>query len=88
MDQVVTDPQTAAVDILRSTAHPRIEGYAEVGIPVSWNGMRPETRRVPPELGEDTREILRRIGRSPEEIDNLLAEEAVADNRATSRQDS
>lgn len=88
MDQVVTDPQTAAVDILRSTAHPRIEGYAEVGIPVSWNGMRPETRRVPPELGEDTREILRRIGRSPEEIDNLLAEKAVADNRATSRQDS
>jgi crotonobetainyl-CoA:carnitine CoA-transferase CaiB-like acyl-CoA transferase len=87
MDQVVTDPQTEAVDILRRASHPRIEGYAEVGIPVSWDGTRPETRRVPPELGADTRQILREIGKSPEEIDDLLVEGAVADSRITSRQD-
>ncbi len=88
MDQVVIEPQTEAVDILRPTAHPRIDGYSEVGIPVSWNGMRPETVRVPPELGEDTREILQEIGKSPEEIDSLLAEGALADGRTASRQDS
>lgn len=81
IDQVVTEPQTEAVDILRSTTHPRIDGYREVGIPVSWSGTRPETVRVPPELGQDTQEILRETGRSPEEIDGLLAEGAVADNR-------
>lgn len=84
IDQVVTDPQTEAVDILRPTAHPTIEGYTEVGIPVSWNGMRPETVRVPPDLGQDTREILQEVGKSPEEIDGLLAEGAVADCRLAS----
>lgn len=88
MDQVVTEPQTEAVNILRPTAHPRIDGYTEVGIPVSWNGARPETRCVPPELGKDTREILREVGKSPEEIDGLLAEGAVADDRPAPPRDS
>lgn len=88
MDQVVTEPQTEAVDILRPTAHPRIDGYTEVGIPVSWNGARPETRLVPPELGQDTRGILLEIGKSPEEIDGLLAEGAVADNQNSTSRDS
>jgi len=88
MDQVVTDPQTEAVDILRPASHPRIDGYSEVGIPVSWNGARPETVRVPPDLGQDTREILREVGKSPEEIDGLLAEGAVADDGAAATQDS
>jgi crotonobetainyl-CoA:carnitine CoA-transferase CaiB-like acyl-CoA transferase len=88
MDQVVTEPQTEAVDILRPTAHPRIDGYTEVGIPVSWNGARPETRLVPPELGQDTRRILLEIGKSPEEIDGLLAEGAVADNQNSTSRDS
>lgn len=88
VDQVVTDPQTEAVDILRSIAHPGIEGYAEVGVPVSWNGTRPETVRVPSDLGQDTRAILREVGKSPKEIDDLLAEGAVADDRLASPRNS
>lgn len=88
VDQVVAEPQTEAVNILRSTEHPRIEEYAEVGIPVSWDGMRPETVRVPSNLGQDTREILREVGKSPEEIDGLLAEGAVADHELASPRDS
>ena len=88
IDQVVAEPQTEAVGILRPTTHPRIDGYSEVGIPVSWNGMRPETVRVPPELGQDTREILREIGKSPEEIDRLVTEGAIADDSSAAPRSS
>lgn len=88
MDQVVTDPQTEAVDILRSAPHPRIDGYAEVGIPVSWSGVRPETVHVPPKLGQDTRDVLREVGKSPEEIDGLLAEGVVIDDRDSTSRDT
>jgi crotonobetainyl-CoA:carnitine CoA-transferase CaiB-like acyl-CoA transferase len=45
VDQVVADPQTEAVGILRPVAHSTIPGYTDVGMPVMWNGTRPETRR-------------------------------------------
>lgn len=88
IDQVVSEPQTEALGILRPTAHPRIDGYSEVGIPVSWSGMRPKTVRVPPELGQDTREILQEIGKSAEEIDCLVAEGAIADHLSAAPGDS
>ena len=80
VDQVVADPQTEAVGILRSVAHPTIPDYTDVGMPLTWNGARPETRRVPPSLGSDTREILREIGRSEEEVDRLVTEGVVGEN--------
>lgn len=80
VDQVVADPQTEAVGILRPVAHPTIPGYADVGMPLTWNGARPETRRLPPGLGSDTREILREIGRSEEEVDRLVKEGVVGED--------
>jgi crotonobetainyl-CoA:carnitine CoA-transferase CaiB-like acyl-CoA transferase len=80
VDQVVADPQTEAVGILRSVAHPTIPDYTDVGMPLTWNGARPETRRVPPSLGSDTREILREIGRSEEEVDRLVTEGVVGED--------
>jgi crotonobetainyl-CoA:carnitine CoA-transferase CaiB-like acyl-CoA transferase len=80
VDQVVADPQTEAVGILRPVAHSMIPDYTDVGMPVTWNGTRPETRRVPPSLGSDTREILREIGRSEEEVDRLVTEGVVGED--------
>ena len=80
VDQVVADPQTEAVGILRSVAHWAIPDYTDVGMPLTWNGARPETRRVPPSLGSDTREILREIGRSEEEVDRLVTEGVVGED--------
>jgi crotonobetainyl-CoA:carnitine CoA-transferase CaiB-like acyl-CoA transferase len=45
-----------------------------------WNGARPETCRIPPRLGSDTREILREIGRSEEEVDRLVREGVVGED--------
>lgn len=72
IDQVVTHPQTQQLGILREVAHPDIPGYTDVGMPIRWGGHRPETRRVPPRLGADSREVLRMIGRTDEEIEKLL----------------
>lgn len=81
VDQVVSEPQTEAVGILRSVTHPKIPNYTDVGIPVMWDGVRPETQKTPPKLGADTKTILQEIGRSAEEIDQLSAEGAITDNQ-------
>lgn len=80
VDQVAADPQTEAVGILRSVEHPTIPDYTDVGIPVTWDRARPEARRVPPKLGSDTREVLRKIGRSAEEVDQLVAQGVVGED--------
>lgn len=80
LDEVVADPQTEAVGILRPAGHPTIPDYRDVGLPLSWDGARPETRRLPPKLGADTREVLGGIGRSAEEVDRLVARGVVGED--------
>lgn len=51
LDQVVADPQTAALDMLKPTP----EGAMTLmGLPVSFDGVRPDIRKAPPALGADT----------------------------------
>jgi crotonobetainyl-CoA:carnitine CoA-transferase CaiB-like acyl-CoA transferase len=52
---VLEHPQTKALDILQTTPDGRM---TMVGLPVSFNGERPELRRGPPSLGADTGLIL------------------------------
>jgi crotonobetainyl-CoA:carnitine CoA-transferase CaiB-like acyl-CoA transferase len=46
--------------------------------PVTLQGRRLGVRLDPPKRGEHTREVLAGIGYSPEEIDRLVAQKAVA----------
>ena len=55
MDQVLEHPQTKALDIMQTTPDGRM---TMVGLPVSFNGVRPALRRGPPSLGADTGLIL------------------------------
>jgi crotonobetainyl-CoA:carnitine CoA-transferase CaiB-like acyl-CoA transferase len=80
IDQVVAEPQTEALRLVRPVEHRRIPGYADVGVGVSWDGERPETRGVPPGLGADTRTVLRNAGRSDEQIDLLIARGVVSED--------
>jgi crotonobetainyl-CoA:carnitine CoA-transferase CaiB-like acyl-CoA transferase len=45
--------------------------------PVRYDGAPPPLRRVPPELGEHTEEILAELGYDEEAIEKLKAEGAV-----------
>jgi crotonobetainyl-CoA:carnitine CoA-transferase CaiB-like acyl-CoA transferase len=52
IDQVVTDPQTAALGIIQ-----RLGSISLVGLPVSFDGVRPPFAKLAPRLGEDNAEI-------------------------------
>ena len=50
IDQVAVHPQTAALGILREDEQGR-QGY--FGLPISFEGRRPDRNEAPPVLGQD-----------------------------------
>ena len=85
IDEVVAEPQTKALGLVRPVEHEMIPGYADVGVGVSWDGERPETRSVPPRLGADTRAILSDAGRSDDQIEELIAQGVVSEHVAVAK---
>jgi crotonobetainyl-CoA:carnitine CoA-transferase CaiB-like acyl-CoA transferase len=85
IDEVVAEPQTEALSLVRRVEHERIPDYADVGVGVSWDGERPETRSVPPRLGADTRAILSDAGRSDDQIEELIAQGVVSEHVAVAK---
>jgi crotonobetainyl-CoA:carnitine CoA-transferase CaiB-like acyl-CoA transferase len=68
MDQVVQAPQTAASGMLVGAPHPRLPDYRSVGLPIQWDGRRPEVRRVPPRLGEHSADVLTALGYTLDDV--------------------
>ena len=88
IDEVVAEPQTKALGLVRRVEHERIPDYADVGVGVSWDGERPDTRSVPPRLGEDTRAVLSDAGRSDDQIEELIAQGVVSEDAAVAKRGS
>ena len=74
VDQVVREPQTEASGMLVSAAHPRLPEYRSVGLPIQWDGRRPEVRRVPPLLGEHSADVLTALGYTLDDVRTLKAQ--------------
>jgi crotonobetainyl-CoA:carnitine CoA-transferase CaiB-like acyl-CoA transferase len=74
MDQVLQSPQTEASGMLVGAAHPRLPDYRSIGLPVQWDGRRPEVRRVPPRLGEHTADVLTTLGYTLDDVRTLQAQ--------------
>ncbi|HEU0206710.1 MAG TPA: CoA transferase [Pseudolysinimonas sp.] len=72
-EQVFRDPQVRHLDMVThltrrdGSALPLLRG------PITVDGIAPIVRKAPPELGEDTRAVLDRLGLTAEQIDGLLA---------------
>ena len=71
VDQVMAEPQTRESGMLVSAPHPRHPGYRAIGLPLTWDGVRPGVRRVPPRLGEHDADVLTWLGYTLDDIRTL-----------------
>jgi crotonobetainyl-CoA:carnitine CoA-transferase CaiB-like acyl-CoA transferase len=76
--QSCADPHTLAREMVVELDHPTEGRVPALGIPVKLSETAGAIRRVPPRLGEHTDEVLRTVGYSAAEIDELRAKGSVS----------
>jgi crotonobetainyl-CoA:carnitine CoA-transferase CaiB-like acyl-CoA transferase len=69
--QTLEQPQTRESGVLVSAPHPRLPDYRSVGLPLTWDGVRPAVRRVPPLLGEHSSDVLTWLGYTLDDVRSL-----------------
>ena len=77
VDQVVTDPQTKASEMLVPTPRADIPDLTTVALPVRFGEARPAPRRPPPRVGEHTIDLLGELGFGALEMGELRAQGVV-----------
>jgi crotonobetainyl-CoA:carnitine CoA-transferase CaiB-like acyl-CoA transferase len=70
LDDLIADPHLAAVGFFETLDQPGGASIRLPGVPVLFDRERPPVR-MPPRLGEHTREVLLEAGLSPEQVDAL-----------------
>jgi len=73
VDQALAEPQARESGILVGGSHPRLPDYQSIGLPVTWDGVRPAVRRVPPLLGEHSPDVLTWLGYTLDDVRSLKA---------------
>lgn len=72
-EDVEVDPQVAHNRMIMEVDHPRAGAVRLLAHPVRYDGAAPPLRRLPPEQGEHTREVLTEVGYAPDQIDQFVA---------------
>lgn len=65
IDEVYTDPHTAAIDMIGTVDHPT-GPLRQIRFPVNFRGQRPPLRTAPPTHGQHTREVLDALEQRPD----------------------
>jgi formyl-CoA transferase/CoA:oxalate CoA-transferase len=58
LPEVAAHEQVTAIGGFAEVPHPRIDGFRVVNLPIERDGAYPPVRRVPPQLGEHTAEVI------------------------------
>jgi crotonobetainyl-CoA:carnitine CoA-transferase CaiB-like acyl-CoA transferase len=75
---LVTDPALVSAGVLSEHDHPTEGRIRLLGNPVRFTAAPNSIRRLPPNLGEHTREVLAELGWSPEQIDAMVGAASAA----------
>jgi crotonobetainyl-CoA:carnitine CoA-transferase CaiB-like acyl-CoA transferase len=71
-EAVERDPQVAFNDMIMEVEDPVAGDVKLLSHPVRYDGKAPEVTRLPPRVGEHSREVLAELGYGPAEIDALV----------------
>jgi crotonobetainyl-CoA:carnitine CoA-transferase CaiB-like acyl-CoA transferase len=82
IDQVMEDPQVAALRMVTPWPHRDLEDFRVVDHPISYNGTRSFRHDSPPDLGEHSRDILLGLGYDENQIDAVLNSTALIANES------
>jgi crotonobetainyl-CoA:carnitine CoA-transferase CaiB-like acyl-CoA transferase len=75
--EVLSDPQVVANGYLVDYVHPQFGPFQVASSPVQFDGEPTDVRRVAPEVGQDTEQVLLEAGYSWEEIARLKEERVI-----------
>ncbi|HEX5612345.1 MAG TPA: CoA transferase [Burkholderiales bacterium] len=73
LKDVVDDAHLAAIEYFRQVDHPSEGRIKSMAVPSEWSESKPEYRRHAPRLGEHTREVLKDVGYSDDQIESMAA---------------
>ena len=82
MDSALDHPQVRHREMVVSRPHPVLGEVSLLGLPVKFSETPGAVHRIPPELGEQTDEILREIGVSEDELVGCESRDRLGSRRA------
>jgi crotonobetainyl-CoA:carnitine CoA-transferase CaiB-like acyl-CoA transferase len=71
VEEALNEPQTLARAMLVETMHPEAGRLRQLGAPIKFSDVEPDTNRTAPALGQHTEEILGALGYGAAEISAL-----------------
>ena len=71
-ESLLDDPHLKDIGFFSEVEHPQLGTLREMAVPSEWHGTPPSGYRLPPQLGEHSREILREAGYDDAQIDRML----------------
>ena len=77
--EAVTHPQVLARDMVVEVEHPQVGRYKTIGCPIHLSATPSSVAGPAPLLGEHTREILKQVGYSDGDIDEMVQSGTVAE---------